>query len=191
MTRPMPSLVDTRIDAPGWTPLDLAGLAERAARATLAHLRLSPEGAEIGLLGCDDATIAELNAAHRGRKGPTNVLSWPALPLAPPAPGAAPPLPAPRGPFGLELGDIAIAHGVCAREAAAAGLPLGDHVTHLVVHATLHLLGHDHVEDADAAFMQAREVAILAALGLPDPYLGEGPAGPQQPDGDDDRRHAV
>jgi probable rRNA maturation factor len=68
------------------------------------------------------------------------------------------------------LGDIAIAWETCAAEAAAAGRPMADHVTHLIVHGVLHLLGYDHTDDADAALMEAHEVRILATLGVSDPY---------------------
>ena len=68
------------------------------------------------------------------------------------------------------LGDIAIAYDTCAAEAAAAGKPMRDHVQHLVVHGFLHLLGYDHIDDADATVMEATEVRILARLGLSDPY---------------------
>ena len=69
-----------------------------------------------------------------------------------------------------ELGDIAIAWDTCAAEAMAAGKPMEDHVTHLVVHGVLHLLGFDHIDDADAAQMEGLEVRILASMGLSDPY---------------------
>ena len=68
------------------------------------------------------------------------------------------------------FGDIAISYDTCAAEAEAAGKPLTDHVTHLVVHGLLHLLGYDHVRDADGDLMEATEVRILARLGLSDPY---------------------
>jgi probable rRNA maturation factor len=70
----------------------------------------------------------------------------------------------------VELGDIAIAYETCEREAAAQGKPMADHVTHLLVHGLLHCLGYDHVDDEDAAVMEATEVRILASLGLSDPY---------------------
>jgi probable rRNA maturation factor len=69
-----------------------------------------------------------------------------------------------------ELGDIAISYDTCAREAAEQGKSLNDHVTHLIVHAVLHLLGYDHVDDADAALMEATEIRVLAKLGVTDPY---------------------
>ncbi|MFN3847582.1 MAG: rRNA maturation RNase YbeY, partial [Paracoccaceae bacterium] len=68
------------------------------------------------------------------------------------------------------LGDIAISFDTCQREAEAAGKPMADHVMHLVVHGFLHLLGYDHISDADATLMEQREVAILATLGVDDPY---------------------
>ena len=86
-------------------------------------------------------------------------------------PGAAPDLPEPGTSEAPEaLGDIALAWETCAAEAVAQGKAMADHVTHLVVHAVLHLLGHDHVEEADARLMEGREVQILATLGISDPY---------------------
>ncbi|MEP3297831.1 MAG: rRNA maturation RNase YbeY, partial [Pseudoruegeria sp.] len=58
----------------------------------------------------------------------------------------------------------------CAREAAEAGKPFAAHVTHLVVHGVLHLLGYDHIHDPDAELMESIERQVLAELGLPDPY---------------------
>jgi probable rRNA maturation factor len=160
--------VDVLVEDDRWEAAGIAGLAERAADATLAHLGLAPEDWEIALLACDDARIAELNAGFRGKPTPTNVLSWPSQERASGAPGAVPTLP--DSEEGPELGDIAIAFGTCAREAEAAGVRFAHHVTHLVVHGTLHLLGYDHVRDADADLMERIEVEILASLGVPDPY---------------------
>lgn len=160
--------IDILFEDDRWETVELAGLAERAAEVTLAHLGLDPEAWEIAILACDDARIATLNEEFRDKPTPTNVLSWPSEERAPEAPGAVPDLPAPgQDP---ELGDIAIAYDTCQREAAAAGKPMADHVTHLVVHALLHLLGYDHLRDQDATLMEATEVAILGKLGLPDPY---------------------
>ena len=167
----MAGLVDTVIEEARWEDFGLPALAERAARAALAGLGLGPEGFEIALLGCDDARIAVLNADFRGKPQPTNVLSWPAWDLSPDAPGGAPQAPE-RGTAEApeSLGDIALAWETCAREAEAQGKPLADHVAHLIVHGVLHLLGHDHVDEADAAVMEAAEVRILASLGISDPY---------------------
>ena len=71
------------------------------------------------------------------------------------------------------LGDIVIAYGTVAREAAAQGKPIRDHLLHLVVHGVLHLLGHDHLRPAEAARMERIETEILARFGIPDPYVIE------------------
>ena len=170
MTATMESLVDTIAEDERWQSFGLAPLAERAAAATLAHLGLDPAGYEISLMGCDDTRIALLNADFRGKPAPTNVLSWPSEERGAEAEGAAPDLPEGDADMPEELGDIAIAWETCGREAAEAGKPLADHVTHLVIHAVLHLLGYDHERDGDASLMEGTEIAILAGLGLANPY---------------------
>jgi len=162
--------LDILIDAPVWDEAALAPLASRAVVATLRHMALDPEACEVAILACDDARIAALNAEFRDKPTPTNVLSWPAQPLAPPAEGGAPPQPE-RGFDGMfELGDIALSHDTCAREALESGKPFEDHLTHLIVHGVLHLLGYDHICDGDAALMEGIEAEILGNLGLDDPY---------------------
>jgi probable rRNA maturation factor len=167
-------ITDVDTEDARWAELGLGPLAERAGRAALAHLGLDPEEFALSLLGCDDARIAELNAEFRAKPKPTNVLSWPSEDLSAEKEGAAP-LPPQRSEFDdpdgpIELGDIAIAWETCEREAAEQGKPMVDHVTHLLVHATLHLLGYDHIRDKDATLMEALEVGILGKLGIPDPY---------------------
>nr|WP_238941446.1 rRNA maturation RNase YbeY [Jannaschia sp. Os4] len=136
----------------------LEAASARAVPATLRDAGLDPEAHEAAVLGCGDERIAGLNAAFRGKPTPTDVLSWPASDLAP---GDVPE---------AEMGDVAISYDTCARQAAERGLTLADHVTHLMVHATLHLLGHDHMEEAERAGMEAAEIRVLAGLGIPDPY---------------------
>ena len=164
-------LVETVIEDVRWEAFGLEGLAERAARAVLAGLDLPAEGFSISLMGCDDVRIAALNADFRGKPQPTNVLSWPSEERAAEFAGEAPDLPEPGEADDPEsLGDIAIAWETCAREAEEQGKPMADHVTHLLVHGVLHLLGYDHIEDEDAALMEGLEVRILASLGVSDPY---------------------
>ncbi|QIQ85666.1 rRNA maturation RNase YbeY [Erythrobacter sp.] len=141
---------------------DLAG------RAALAVGEVAPELANarlaVSVLFTSDEEVHELNREWRGRDKPTNVLSFPMLERAD--------LLAlrPEGPPVL-LGDIALAFGVCTREAEAKGIALEAHAAHLIVHGLLHLAGHDHVEtDAQAEAMERLEIAALAKLGLADPY---------------------
>lgn len=167
----MEPLVDCVIEDPRWEAFGLAARAEAAALATLAELGLPATGFLICVMGCDDSRIAGLNDQFRAKGAPTNVLSWPSDERAAEAPGQRPALPvAGDADDPEELGDIAIAWETCAREAAEQGKSRGDHVTHLIVHATLHLLGYDHHNDADATLMEATEVAVLAKLGVADPY---------------------
>jgi probable rRNA maturation factor len=142
-----------------------AGLEDLAARAVAATLDWHQMGGEVVVLGCDDARIAALNADFRGKPRATNVLSWPSADPAPREPGELPVLPDEE-----ELGDIAIAFETCAAEAEAQGKPFAHHVQHLLVHATLHLLGYDHETDPDAQVMEDTERAILDTLDIPDPY---------------------
>ncbi|MGB4826726.1 MAG: rRNA maturation RNase YbeY [Paracoccaceae bacterium] len=167
----MEMLVETLIEDARWQAFGLEALAERSARAALTGHGLATKGFQISLLACDDARIAALNADFRGKPQPTNVLSWPSEDRAPDQPGAAPDLPGPGADDDPEsLGDIAIAWETCQREATEQHKPAADHVAHLIVHAVLHLLGYDHIEDDDARLMESIEVRVLASMGLPDPY---------------------
>lgn len=162
--------IDLLVEDAHWEEVGLGDLAARATGATLAHIGIDGQAAELSLLGCDDARIAGLNADFRGKPQPTNVLSWPAEARAAARPGDIPPMPAP-GPDGvIELGDIAISYETCAREAAEQGKSLTDHVAHLIVHGTLHLLGYDHENDNDAELMERLEREILGKMGVDDPY---------------------
>ena len=146
-------------------------MAEHVCSTTLRHLNLAPDQFEVSLLACDDARISVLNADFRGKPSATNVLSWPADDLAAESDGGTPERPE-AGLEGMpeELGDIAIAFETCTREAQEQGKAFSEHVTHLLVHGCLHLLGYDHIREQDAALMEGLEVEILATLGLADPY---------------------
>ncbi|MBU1539633.1 MAG: rRNA maturation RNase YbeY [Alphaproteobacteria bacterium] len=143
-------MIEVEIEEEAWTAAlpDAAALVERAAAAALGAV----EGDVVVLL-TDDAAVREINGRYRDRDQPTNVLSFPA------AESAAP-----------HLGDLMLAHGVCAAEARAQGKTLSDHLTHLVVHGVLHLLGRDHEADEEAEAMEAEERSLLASLGVADPY---------------------
>jgi probable rRNA maturation factor len=129
----------------------------RAARAAFAG-HGAPVAGELAVALGDDALLRRLNREHRGQDTPTNVL---AFPLA--APGDDPALPA-------LLGDVVVARETVLREARDQGKSAADHLSHLVVHGTLHVLGHDHDGDPEAARMEALETAVLAGLGIADPY---------------------
>ncbi|WP_269515066.1 rRNA maturation RNase YbeY [Brevundimonas subvibrioides] len=146
-------MIEVEVETDAWTDAidDVAVVVERAAAAAL-----NGESGDVVVLLSDDATVQELNARFRDRDRPTNVLSFPAAAM----PGQDP----------VPLGDIVLAYGVCAAEAAAQGKRLTDHLTHLVVHGLLHLLGRDHEDEAEAEAMEAEERAILARLGVADPY---------------------
>ena len=161
-------LVDVIVEDDAWEALDLPVLAERAARATFVQLGMDADAWEVSLLACNDARIAELNADFRDKPTATNVLSWPSEERGAEEDGGDP-LP-PEGPDS-ELGDIAIAFETCQREADEAGKSMADHVTHLLVHGILHLLGYDHIRDQDATLMEALETQILGKMGIADPYI--------------------
>ena len=107
----------------------------------------------------DNIEMRSLNRNHRLQDKPTNVLSF-----------AGQDQDAPHHAGPLLLGDIVLAHGVLLEEAQQQGKCLHDHYCHLLVHGTLHLLGHDHVEEEEAAEMEAKEVSILDGIGIADPY---------------------
>ena len=129
--------------------------------ATLAaHARVTGQSGaaapELTIRLVDDAESQALNRDYRGKNRPTNVLSFPFE--APP--GIDLPL----------LGDLVISHPVMRREARQQHKPLADHYAHLVIHGTLHLLGYDHIDEAEAEIMEAIERAVLDGFGIPDPY---------------------
>lgn len=162
--------LDITIEDPRWLQSPFVDLTTRAIQATLSHASLPEDAIEISILACDDTQITTLNTAFRDKPKATNVLSWPNEERAAMCLGGQPLAPA-SGPDGLiALGDIAISYDTCAAEARAAGKPLEDHLTHLIIHATLHLLGYDHETEPDAALMETLEVKILGKLGLDDPY---------------------
>jgi probable rRNA maturation factor len=113
----------------------------------------------------DNDEVKALNAQWRGKDQPTNVLSFPMLDGT-----EINQLHGDRLQREVMLGDIILAHGICMAEAQDKDIPLPQHVTHLIVHGTLHLLGYDHIDDAQADYMEALEVKALASLGLANPY---------------------
>ncbi len=137
------------VEEDGWR--SHRGLQKRLKEAALAAARTAKLRGGFTILLADDARLQALNKDFRGKDKPTNVLSFPAQQDG-------------------YRGDIAIAHGVTAAEARAAGKRFADHAAHLVVHGVLHLAGYDHERPKDAKVMEPLEVKILGRLGIADPY---------------------
>lgn len=143
---------------------DVEAVCRTAASAALDAAAPQIGDAEISIALGDDALLADLNRTWRGKEGPTNVLSF-ACDEGAAMPGAVP-----------MLGDIVIAYETTAAEARGEGKSLAHHVSHLVVHGVLHLLGYDHEVADEAAAMESLEAVILAGLGIADPYRETDPA---------------
>jgi probable rRNA maturation factor len=163
-------MIEIALDADEeWDSSDLTEpLVRRAAEAAIAESafpQLADTGrtVELSVRLTSDEQVQALNAHWRGKHKPTNVLSFPMADereLRDESFADAE----------LLLGDIILAHGVCFAEAADKGVPFASHATHLIVHGTLHLLGYDHIDERDAADMEAREVRALERLGIANPY---------------------
>ena len=151
---------DITVEAGAWPPKRrLRSLVGKAVEAALSEAGVDAGAAsELSVVFSDDAHIRTLNSGWRGKDKPTNVLSFPAFPVTPGK--RLPPM----------LGDVVLAAETVAREAELEGKPLDHHITHLVIHGVLHLIGHDHEDEAEAEAMEALERAALARLAIPDPY---------------------
>lgn len=155
--------IEVTVDAEDWRSAvtDPEGLCRRVVASVLVREAPERNETEVSVLLTDDERVQELNRSYRGKDRPTNVLSFPAGPT----PDGGPVL----------LGDIAVAFETTRREAEIERKPLEDHLCHLLVHGTLHLLGYDHEAEDEAEMMEAREVEHLAALGVADPYRETAP----------------
>jgi probable rRNA maturation factor len=152
------------VDDSRWRDMvpDVARVCRRAARSALAGGRDEGRPVELCVMLADDATVADLNRRFRGKRGSTNVLSFPDR--TPRMTGSGDDRAA------ISIGDIVLAFETVVREARRDGKTVSDHVAHLVVHGVFHLLGHDHVKKDDAVRMEALEVTALARLGVENPY---------------------
>ena len=154
--------LEIEVDEAAWHDLpDAAALVGQAAEAAFARLGAGDlKDKLLSVTLADDETVAQLNAQWRGKPKPTNVLSFPADQDIAIPPGEPRP-----------LGDIILAAGVVRTVAAQQSKPLADHFRHLVVHGILHIMGYDHVDDAQADEMESFEKEILVKLGIADPYV--------------------
>ncbi len=128
---------------------DLDAICRQAFAAATAQ---QPAEGVIAVLLTNGDALQTLNAQFRGKDKPTDILSFAADEMARP-----------------QIGDLALAHGVAAKDAAARNIPLADHLMHLLIHGYLHVLGHDHEDAAEAAEMEGLEINALASLGLSNP----------------------
>jgi probable rRNA maturation factor len=152
------AMIEVVRESGAWETLpDAEAAVRRAIETTLREERV--EEGEIAVMLTDDLRMQMLNKNFRATDKATNVLAFPAS--------------GPRGDGVKRLGDIVLAYETLAREAEGEGKVAVDHLMHLAAHGTLHLLGYDHLNEADAERMEARERAILAKLGVADPYLCE------------------
>ena len=147
-----PLSVEVVAEASDWDVAAVEAFVARIVPVLGRHLRGAAGMATLAL--ADDALVRDLNRRFRGKDKPTNVLSFPSGEVA----------------SGAPLGDIVVARETLEREAALDGKPIDHHLMHLVVHGLLHLLGYDHESDDEAEAMERLETAILAELGVPDPY---------------------
>jgi probable rRNA maturation factor len=147
----------------GWDALVRAAAESAIAESRFPELTGAKRMVELSVRLTSDEEVRALNAQWRGKDKPTNVLSFPMAEHEELHAASA------VGPE-LMLGDIVLAHGTCVAEAAGKAIAVEAHASHLLVHGTLHLLGYDHHDDAEAADMEAREVRALARLGLANPY---------------------
>ena len=155
---------------PAWPAADWPGLAGAAVRAALArtpHAGLAdgPASVEVSVRLTGDDEVHALNRHYRGKDRPTNVLSFPMV-----QPDLLATVTENSDDGEVLLGDIVLAAGVCAAEAAERQVPLAAHASHLIVHGLLHLLGYDHQGTAEAETMESLEREAMAVLGLHDPY---------------------
>jgi len=153
-----PMDIDSLTEDDAWLALpERNAIVRRAIDAVFRVLDTPEPDCTLTVLFTGDAAMAELNRAWRGKAGATNILSFPAVSGVHPG--------QPRA-----LGDLVLAAGVVAAEAASQAKPLANHTAHLIIHGLLHLLGHDHADEASGEAMELLEVRAMARLGLPDPY---------------------
>lgn len=158
-------LIEAPWDAGDWEKLGEAAVRAAVARTPYAAMANSPASIEVAIRLTSDDEVHTLNHQYRGKDKPTNVLSFPMI-----QPDLLDTVTDNSDDGEVLLGDIVLAHGICATEAQERGIPIESHASHLIVHGCLHLLGFDHQGDAEAEAMEAIERDVLAALGLHDPY---------------------
>lgn len=131
---------------------DVQPLIKAAVEETLALLSEKPQALDVSIVLTDDTHIQDLNKTYRAKDKPTNVLSFP------------------QDDNPESLGDIVVALETLQKECIDQNKSFEHHIQHLIVHGFLHLIGHDHEDDAEAEEMENLEIRILANLGIKNPY---------------------
>ncbi|WP_019517068.1 rRNA maturation RNase YbeY [Sphingomonas sp. Mn802worker] len=149
-----------------WEALTLAAARAAVSRTPHGELLTTPAHVEVSVRLTSDDEVHALNRQYRGKDKPTNVLSFPMV-----QPDLIATVTQNSDDGEVLLGDIVLAHGVCVSEAAERGISVEQHLSHLMVHGTLHLLGYDHGTDEEGDAMEEIERAALSDLGIADPYL--------------------
>ncbi|WP_294355456.1 rRNA maturation RNase YbeY [uncultured Sphingomonas sp.] len=153
-------------DGADWEALTLAAARAAVSRTPHGELLTTPAHVEVSVRLTSDDEVHALNRQYRGKDKPTNVLSFPMV-----QPDLIDTVTQNSDDGEVLLGDIVLAHGVCVSEAAERGISVEQHLSHLMVHGTLHLLGYDHGTDEEGDAMEELERAALSDLGIADPYL--------------------
>lgn len=148
-----------------WEALATAAIRAAIGKTPFGTLLDTRAAVEVSVRLTSDQEVQTLNARYRGKDRPTNVLSFPMV-----QPDLIDTVSHNSDDGEVLLGDIVLAHGVCVAEAAERGISVDDHLTHLIVHGSLHLLGYDHMNDDEGDAMEAIEREALATLGIADPY---------------------
>ncbi len=158
--------LDIAVEDDNWPECD--DLIRRCVMAALKYCETDTQGrpVELSIVLADNNQVQELNRDYREKDKPTNVLSFPALECEEPGHLLLEPGP-------LHLGDIILAFGVVEAEAADQSISFEDHISHLIIHGVLHLIGYDHIEDEEAEEMEAAEIALLKEFGIANPYQSE------------------
>lgn len=156
--------IELIMEEPKWEMLELSEIAYSACKAAIRNAKVRSDKCGIAVLACSDARITELNHRFRNENKPTNVLSWPTTTEVAKFPHENHKTHLPH------LGDIALSWETCSKEATEWQLKLEAHVSHLIIHACLHLMGFEHKNNIEANKMQQIEIKALASIGIPSPY---------------------
>lgn len=149
----------------GWEEIATAAVRAAIGATPFGTLLDTRATVEVSIRLTSDGEVQTLNAQYRGKDKPTNVLSFPMV-----QPDLIDTVSQNSDDGEVLLGDIVLAHSVCVAEAAERGISVEDHLAHLIVHGSLHLLGYDHMSDDEGDAMEAIERDALATLGIADPY---------------------